>query len=65
MRCLPNLEQNLWAHTEETIHYPKRKDHGHTINVPVKKIQVREIVGHKAVAGTDKLRNQGSEATDN
>lgn len=30
----PYLEQNLWTHTEEAVHYPKRENHRHAIDVP-------------------------------
>ena len=61
--CSPNLKQDLRAHTEEAVHYPECEDHWHTIDVPTRQMLA---LSHKTrhFRDTNKLKNQGSEATD-
>lgn len=59
----PNLKQDLRAHTEEAVHHPECEDHWHTIDVPTRQMLA---LSHKTrhIRDTNKLKNQGSDATD-
>ena len=60
------LEQNFGTHAEKAIDDPECEDHWHTIDEPEKRTGSHQLANAPGYDGkTHKLKNQGSEATDN
>ena len=60
----PDLEEDLRTHAEETIHDPECKDHRHAVDIPVTKTCQNECKSRRHQECTNKLKNQGNDATD-